>query len=149
MFFTFIALHWFGLIFNSNYVYLTARYNRFRRTFQFQWEFQWQNWKKKNFQQYNLVGRCYNHWVSTAELYSYISFQGYPIWPYLPRVVWWPDGPKWWGFCTPRPGRLPEGNLKGQGVQNPRPPHLYNHFFFFPITEGAGISQNKNISHHN
>ena len=24
------------------------------------------------------------------------------------------------GFCTPRPERLPEGNLEGRGVQNPR-----------------------------
>ena len=25
------------------------------------------------------------------------------------------------GFCTPRPKRLPEGNLEGRGVKNPRP----------------------------
>ena len=25
------------------------------------------------------------------------------------------------GFCTPRPERLPEGNLEGRGVQNPHP----------------------------
>ena len=30
-----------------------------------------------------------------------------------------------WGFCTPRPSRLPSGNLLGLGVQNPHPWEIF------------------------
>ena len=40
----------------------------------------------------NLVGTCYNHLVSTAELHFYRSFQGYPTCPYFvgygPMAIW-------------------------------------------------------------
>ena len=38
----------------------------------------------------NLVGTCWNHLVSTAELHFYRSFQGYPTCPYFFWI--WSDG---------------------------------------------------------
>ena len=37
----------------------------------------------------------YKNTVSVKVCDFYSSFQGYPTWPYLSSMVWWPDGHKW------------------------------------------------------